>query len=192
VAHAIARAAVPNADPYLLPIAGLLTAIGLTEIYRLGPTDAFKQGLWIVIGVASSRSRSSGCAGLPRARAVQVPLRRRRDRTALPAPLPGDRNDRQRCALWVHIGGFTFQPGELAKIFLIVFLAGYLRDKREVLAQGRLKDFGPLLVIWGATMLVLVETNDLGSAFLYFGIFIAMLYIATARCSTSSPGSCSS
>ena len=64
---------------------------------------------------------------------------------------------------------------------LIVFLAGYLREKREVLAQGRLKDFGPLLVIWGGAMLVLVETNDLGSALLYFGIFLAMLYVATGR-----------
>src|SRR5256885_1691927 len=83
--------------------------------------------------------------------------------------------------LWVHVGSFQFQPGELAKICLIVFLAGYLREKREVLAQGRLKDFGPLLVIWGAAMLVLVETNDLGSALLYFGIFLAMLYVATGR-----------
>ena len=62
---------------------------------------------------------------------------------------------------------------------LIVFLAGYLRDKREVLAQGRLKDFGPLLLIWGAAMLVLVQTNDLGSALLQFGIFLAMVYVAT-------------
>jgi cell division protein FtsW (lipid II flippase) len=83
----------------------------------------------------------------------------------------------------VHVGSFQFQPGELAKISLIVFLAGYLREKREVLAQGRLKDLGPLLVIWAAAMLVLVMTNDLGSALLYFGIFIAMLYIATARLS---------
>src|SRR4029077_104897 len=59
--------------------------------------------------------------------------------------------------------------------------AAYLREKREVLAQARLKDLGPLLLIWGAAMLVLVETNDLGSGFLYFGIFLAMLYIATAR-----------
>ena len=83
--------------------------------------------------------------------------------------------------LWVESAALQFQPGELAKILLIVFLAGYLREKREVLAQGRLKDFGPLLVIWGAAMLVLVETNDLGSALLYFGIFLAMLYVATAR-----------
>jgi cell division protein FtsW (lipid II flippase) len=83
--------------------------------------------------------------------------------------------------LWVKVGPLQFQPGELAKILLIVFLAAYLREKREVLAQGRLKDVGPLLVIWGAAMLVLVETNDLGSALLYFGIFLAMLYVATGR-----------
>jgi cell division protein FtsW (lipid II flippase) len=83
--------------------------------------------------------------------------------------------------LWVGIGSFQFQPGELAKILLIVFLAGYLREKREVLAQGRPKDFGPLLVIWGGAMLVLFQTNDLGSGLLYFGIFLAMLYVATAK-----------
>jgi cell division protein FtsW (lipid II flippase) len=83
--------------------------------------------------------------------------------------------------LWVKLGPLQLQPGELAKIALIVFLAGYLREKREVLAQGRLKDFGPLLLIWGAAMLVIVETDDLGSALLYFGIFLAMLYVATGR-----------
>ena len=85
--------------------------------------------------------------------------------------------------LWVHFGSFRFQPGEFSKIFLIVFLAAYLREKREALAQARLKDVGPLLVIWGACMLVLVSSNDLGSGLLYFGIFLAMLYIATARLS---------
>jgi cell division protein FtsW (lipid II flippase) len=83
--------------------------------------------------------------------------------------------------LWVAIGPLTFQPGELAKVLLIVFLAAYLREKREVLAQGRLKDLGPLLLFFGAAMLVLAETNDLGSALLYFGIFLAMLYTATGR-----------
>jgi cell division protein FtsW (lipid II flippase) len=98
----------------------------------------------------------------------------------LPA-LPGFGQNINGARLWVHIGPYQFQPGEIAKIFLIVFLAGYLREKREVLAQGRLKDVGPLLVIWGATMLVLVMSNDLGSALLYFGIFLAMLYVATDR-----------
>ncbi len=81
----------------------------------------------------------------------------------------------------MKLGPLQFQPGEIAKICLIIFLAGYLREKREVLAQGRLKDFGPLLVIWGGAMLVLVETKDLGSALLFFGIFLVMLYVATSR-----------
>jgi cell division protein FtsW (lipid II flippase) len=85
--------------------------------------------------------------------------------------------------LWIHFGSLQFQPGELGKIALIVFLAAYLRERREVLAQGRLKDWGPLLVIWGGAMLVLFATNDLGSALLYYGIFLALLYIATARLS---------
>jgi cell division protein FtsW (lipid II flippase) len=181
-AHAVARATVPNADPYLLPLAGLLTAIGVTEIYRIDPSDAFKQGLWIVIAVAVF--------------AGGLLLLRRDYRTLenykylfglgsigllfLPA-LPGLGTTVNGARLWVHIGPYQFQPGELAKIALIVFLAGYLREKREVLAQGRLKDVGPLLVIWGGAMLVLVMSNDLGSALLYFGIFLAMLYAATGR-----------
>jgi cell division protein FtsW (lipid II flippase) len=184
VAHAVARRTVPNADPYLLPMAGLLTAVGLTEIYRLGPDDAFKQALWVVIGVAlfsvtliyfrrdyrvlESYKYLFGLGAI-----VLLFLPR----------VPGFGTTVNGARLWVHVGSFQFQPGELTKIALIVFLAAYLREKREVLAQGRLKDFGPLLVIWGATMLVLVETNDLGSALLYFGIFLAMLYIATARAS---------
>jgi len=99
---------------------------------------------------------------------------------ALPA-LPGLGTTVNGARLWVKVGSLQFQPGELAKILLILFLAGYLRDKREVLAQGRPKDFGPLLLIWGVAMLVLVETGDLGSALLFFGIFLAMLYVATAR-----------
>jgi cell division protein FtsW (lipid II flippase) len=181
-AHLMTRYAVPFADPYLLPIAGLLTAIGLTEIYRLNPDDAFKQGFWIVVAVAlfsltlfllarDYRRLESykylfglGAVGL-----LLLPI------------LPAIGSTVNGARLWVHVGSLQFQPGELAKILLIVFLAGYLREKREVLAQGRLKDFGPLLVIWGMAILVLLETRDLGGGLLYFGIFLAMLYVATAR-----------
>src|SRR5437588_4805687 len=181
-AHVVTRLTVPNADPYVLPIAGLLTAVGLTEIYRLHPQDAFRQGLWIVIAVVlfavalialqrDYRRLESYkyIAGLTAIFLLMLPA------------LPGFGTTVNGARLWVHVGPLQFQPGELAKIMLIVFLAGYLREKREVLAQGRLKDFGPLLVIWGGAMLVLVETNDLGSALLYFGIFLALLYIAAAR-----------
>ncbi len=188
-AHLVARLTVPNADPYLLPMAALLTAVGLTEIYRLGPDDAFKQALWVVIGV-----------GLFSATLLLARHDYRRLESYkyifgvlaivllfLPR-LPGLGTTVNGARLWVHVGSFQFQPGELAKIALIVFLAAYLREKREVLAQGRLKDWGPLLLIWGAAMLVLVETNDLGSALLYYGIFLALLYVATARLSFVAAG----
>jgi cell division protein FtsW (lipid II flippase) len=87
------------------------------------------------------------------------------------------------------VGDLIFQPGEFAKVLLVVFLAGYLRDNRELLAgTGRFgipspKHLGPLLLIWGGAMLVLFQTNDLGGALLLFSIFLAMLYVATARVS---------
>jgi cell division protein FtsW (lipid II flippase) len=181
-AHIVTRIAVPHAEPYLLPLVALLTAIGVTEIYRLDPTDALRQTTWIVVGVAAMalvllvfradyrRLESYKYVfGL-----VAVGL------LVLPA-LPGIGRTVNGARLWVEVGPIRFQPGEFAKVFLIVFLAAYLREKREVLAQARLKDLGPLLLFFGAAMLVLAETNDLGSAFLYFGIFLAMLYTATGR-----------
>jgi cell division protein FtsW (lipid II flippase) len=182
LAHLVARYTVPQADPYLLPMAGLLTGVGVTEIYRLEPADAFRQGMWIVIGVAlfgvtllllqHDYRRLEVYKYLFGLTAIGL--------LVLPA-LPVLGRSVNGARLWVHVGSLQFQPGELAKIMLIVFLAGYLREKREVLAQGRLKDFGPLLLIWGGAMLVLLETNDLGSGLLYFGVFLAMLYVATAR-----------
>jgi cell division protein FtsW (lipid II flippase) len=175
---------VPLADPYLLPMAALLTAIGVTEIYRLGPDNAFRQGLWIVIGVGAFAATLFwlhrdyrvlerykyvfGVTALVLLFLPRLPV--------IGKPINGSR-------LWIHIGSLQFQPGELGKIALIVFLAAYLRERREVLAQGRLKDWGPLLVIWGGAMLLLFVTNDLGSALLYYGIFLAMVYVATARAS---------
>src|SRR5581483_4574013 len=184
VAHVVARFTVPLADPYLLPMAALLTAIGITEIYRLGPSNAFRQGLWIVIGVAAFGATlfwlHKDYRGLERYKyifgVIAIGL------LFLPA-LPGLGQTINGSRLWIHVGSLQFQPGELGKIALIVFLAAYLREKREVLAQGRLKDWGPLLVIWGGAMLVLFATNDLGSALLYYAIFLAMLYVATARLS---------
>ena len=189
VAHFVARVTIPLADPYLLPMAALLTAIGLTEIYRLGPDKAFRQGLWVVIGVGvfsatlfwlrhdyrvlEQYKYVFGVTALVLIFLPRLPV--------IGEPINGSR-------LWIHVGSLQFQPGELGKIALIVFLAAYLRERREVLAQGRLKDWGPLLVIWGAAMLLLFVTNDLGSALLYYGIFLAMVYVATARLSFVAAG----
>ena len=182
VAHVVARFTVPYADPTLLPLVGLLTALGLTVIYRLGPDDARRQAVWVAVGIGVLAAtliwlrfdyrvleRYKYIFGIS---AVVLLL--------LPS-VPGLGYRVNGVNLWVKLGPMQFQPGELAKIFLIIFLAGYLRDKREALARGRLKDLGPLLVIWGAAMLVLVQTSDLGSALLNFGIFLAMVYIATGR-----------
>jgi cell division protein FtsW (lipid II flippase) len=180
-AHVVVRRTVPYADGALLPLAAVLTAFGLVMNYRLDPTGG-RQALWVLIGVAAF----AGTLILLRhdyrvlesyrylfgVAAVVLLL--------LPSlPVLGKRENDVR--LWVDLGPIQFQPGELAKICLILFLAGYLREKREVLAQGRIKDFGPLFAIWGAAMLVIVQTNDLGSALLNFGIFLAMLYVATGK-----------
>ena len=182
VAHLIARRTVPYADPALLPLGAVLTAIGLTVIYRLDPDDASRQATWVVVGVAvfggtlvwlrhdyRVLERYKYLFGIGAVLLLLLPS------------MPGLGREVNGVRLWVDLGPLQFQPGELAKIMLVVFLAGYLRDKREVLAQGRLKDVGPLLAIWGAAMLVLVQTSDLGSALLNFGIFLAMVYAATGR-----------
>ena len=187
-AHLIVRATLPHADPYLLPVAGVLTAVGLTMIYRIDPDLAFRQGLWVVIGVAAfaallvflkdyrSLDHVKYILGL-----VAIGL------LALPA-VPGLGRTINGASLWVGVGPVVFQPGEFAKVLLVIFLAGYLRDNREVLSMGSgryglpsPKHFGPLLVIWGGAMLVLFQTNDLGGGLLYFSVFLAMLWVATAR-----------
>jgi len=181
-AHVVVRRTTPYADGALLPLTAALTGIGLTVNYRLDPDEGARQALWVLVGV------SVFAATLVFLRHDYRVLESYRYLFGVGAVLllflpavPGLGERVNGARLWVDLGPLQFQPGELAKIFLILFLAGYLREKREVLAQGRLKDFGPLLAIWGAAMLVIVQSADLGSALLNFGIFLAMLYVATGR-----------
>ena len=195
--HVVLRFALPDADPFLLPLGGLLTAVGLTMIYRIDPDLALRQGLWVVVGIVAfsllvlfirdyrALDRYKYILGLT---AIFL--------LALPA-VPGLGRTINGASLWVGVGGLVFQPGEFAKVLLVIFLAGYLRDNREMLSvgQGRygfpsLKHFGPLLVIWGGAMLVLFQTNDLGGGLLYFSIFLAMLWVATARWQYVAVGLC--
>ena len=183
VAHVVARLTVPDADPTLLPLVALLTAIGLTVDLPARPRGRPTPGrLGRGRGRSRSRSRSSGFASTTASSsATSTSSGSRRSCCCCCRRCRGSGQRVNGVKLWINVGRLQFQPGELAKIFLIIFLAGYLRDKREALAQGRLKDLGPLLAIWGAAMLVLVQTSDLGSALLNFGIFLAMVYVATGR-----------
>jgi cell division protein FtsW (lipid II flippase) len=187
-AHLVVRFALPHADPYLLPLSGLLSAVGLTMIYRIDPDLALRQGLWVVIGLAAF----AGLVLFLKDHRVLDQVKYILGLTAivllvLPA-LPGLGRTINGASLWVDIGPIVFQPGEFAKILIVIFLAGYLRDNREMLSMGAgrygfpsPKYFGPLLLVWGGAMLVLFQTNDLGSGLLYFSIFLAMLWVATAR-----------
>jgi cell division protein FtsW (lipid II flippase) len=191
--HLFIRARLPYADPYLFPLCALLAAIGLVMLFRIDEGLALKQASIFVAG-----------AGLL---AVTILLLRdyhvlERYRyliaTAgillLMAPrLPGIGAQVNGAYLGIDLGPLSFQPAEMAKICVVIFLASYLREKRELLAIAArrvagitippLKHFGPLLVVWGASMFMLVYIRDLGSSLMFFGAFLALLYIATARLS---------
>jgi cell division protein FtsW (lipid II flippase) len=188
----------PRADATLLPLAVFLNGIGFVMISRLDKDEAQAQALWTALGIAAFiltlvvvRRTSS--------------LHRYRYTFAflgliaiiLPA-LPGVGTEINGARLWVRMGSFSFQPGEAAKVFLTIFIASYLVDTRELLKTSRrsigrvfipdIKFFGPLLVAWGASILVMVRQKDLGSSLLFFAVFAAMLYIATNRVSYLATG----
>jgi cell division protein FtsW (lipid II flippase) len=188
VAHLVLRLALPHADPYLLPLSGLLTAVGLTMIYRIDPDKALRQGLWVVIGLAAFAALVLFLKDHRKLDNVKYILGLSAIALLVLPALPGLGRTINGASLWVDVGPLVFQPGEFAKILLVIFLAGYLRDNREMLSIGAgrygfpsPKYFGPLLIVWGAAMLVLFQTNDLGSGLLYFSIFLAMIWVATAR-----------
>jgi cell division protein FtsW (lipid II flippase) len=192
-AHIFIRARLPDADPYMFPLVALLAAFGLVEIYRISPHRALGQAVWFGIGLGFF------CATILFLRDHRV-LERYRYTIAvvglglLLAPrLPGIGRSTNGAYLSVGIGPVQFQPAEFSKIAIIVFLASYLNEVRDVLVQGRLprlslKHLGPLLLIWGAAMLMLVFIRDLGSAIMFFGGFLALLYVATNRLSLVLPG----
>ncbi len=187
-AHVVTRLSLPAADPYLLPVIALLTGIGLTMIYRVDPDLALRQGLWVVVGLAAYAACSLFLRDYRRLDGIKYVLGLSAIvLLALPA-IPGLGETINGATLWIRLGPVTFQPGELAKVLIVVFLAGYLRDKREVLTSGpgllglpSAKHLGPLLLLFGGAMLVLFQTKDLGGALLYFSVFLTMLYVATGR-----------
>jgi cell division protein FtsW (lipid II flippase) len=183
-AHLFIRWRLPNADPYLFPTVAVLASVGLVELYRIQESYAIKQAGWFALGLVFF------CLTIVFLRDYRVLERYRYTISAgsigllLLPRLAGQATNGAYLA--IHVGSFSFQPAEFAKIGVIVFLASYLRDVREVLVQGRLprislKHMGPLIVIWGAAMLMLIFIRDLGSSLMFFGGFLALLYIATGR-----------
>jgi cell division protein FtsW (lipid II flippase) len=190
-AHLFLRFRLPYADPYLFPLCALLAAVGLVVIYRIDDKLAFDQASVFVLGLALF------CATIVFLRDYTV-LERYRYliATAGILLLLGPyitRHQTNGAYLTIDAGPISFQPAELAKICIVIFLASYLAEKRELLSVTArriagltippLKHFGPLLVVWGAAMLMLVFIRDLGSSVMFFGAFLALLYVATGRVS---------
>jgi cell division protein FtsW (lipid II flippase) len=189
--HLYLRVRLSYADPYLFPLMALLAAFGLVVLYRINDDLARDQASLFVLGLVLF------VATIELLRDYDV-LERYRYLIAtagiilLLAPrMPGIGEQVNGAYLGVSIGPISFQPAEFAKICLVVFLASYLREHREVLIVGArrvagitlppLKHFGPLLVVWGASMFMLVFIRDLGSSLMFFAAFLALLYVATGR-----------
>jgi cell division protein FtsW (lipid II flippase) len=191
--HLAVRRFAPRADGTLLGLAILLNGIGFVTIARLDPELARYQSLWTAVGVA---------AFVIVLRVVQRirDLERYRYTFALVgiaslllSAVPGIGREINGARLWVQIGPLNFQPGEAAKVTLVIFLAAYLVEKRELLSTptwrvGPMmlpdpKHFAPLLLAWGSSILVMVREKDLGSSLLFFAVFLAMVYMATGRAS---------
>ena len=189
VAHIGLRAGLPDADPWLLPLAALLTAVGLIEIYRLNPTLARDQSIWIVVGLAGFLALILLVGDVRRLESYKYTLGALAVTLLLLTMVVGTEINGAR--LWIRLGGIQVQPGEFSKLLLVVFLAGYLREKQEVLSMSHrtilgigfpaVRHLGPLLTMTGIALAVVAVMNDMGTALLLFGIFLAMLYVATGR-----------
>jgi cell division protein FtsW (lipid II flippase) len=192
-AHLVIRYALPDADPYLFPITAVLASVGIVMVYRIEPTLARQQAQWMVLGLVLFAAtilalRRRGVGVLERYRytiaALGIGL------TILPR-VPGIGEQVNGAYLDIHVGSVSFQPAELAKIAIVIFLASYLRDNRQILVTaGRrvlgltippMKQFGPMLIVWGAAMGTLLITRELGTSLMFYGAFLALLYVATGR-----------
>jgi peptidoglycan glycosyltransferase len=191
VAHVVIRKVAAAADGLLLPIAALLNGIGYVFIARLNDDLAALQATWTAVGIGAF------VATLVVVRDIKV-LRRYRYTFGLIGlgllmlPLvPGIGRSINGARIWEEIGPVSFQPGEFAKIALAVFFAGYLVENRELLGVATFKlgpfripdprHFVPVLAAWGVALVVMIFQRDLGSALLFFVLFVVMLWVATGR-----------
>ena len=202
ILHFVLRIVAREADPFVLPIGLTLNGLGIAEIYRIDipswttkfPTHAGERQIYwtiaalilaivVLIGIRNYRvlARYRYIAMFASIVLLLLPL------------VPGLRLTGLNAYVWIHLGPLSFQPGEIAKITLAIFFAGYLVQARDSLSLmgpkilgmrfPRPRDLGPILVIWGVAMVVLVFERDLGTSLLYFGLFLVMIYVATGKAS---------
>lgn len=199
--HVVIRVVAPYADPVLLPVVSALNGLGLAVIHRIDLANEAKgaafgpfagtQLIWMSLGVAlfigvlvvlrdHRRLQSlTYTAGLSAIVLLLLPL------------VPGIGRTINGSRIWIGLGPFSLQPGEIAKVLLVVAFAGYLVVHRDALALAgrrllfidlpRGRDLGPVLAVWLLALAILVVQTDLGSSLLFFGLFLVMLYVATER-----------
>lgn len=196
-AHIAIRLRAPYADPVILPIISALNGIGLAEIHRINLAQpqtapaAGSQLTWMSIGVIlfiavlfvlrdhRRLQTLTYTSGLAAVLLLLTPL------------VPGIGTSVYGAQIWIRVAGMSFQPGEVAKVLLVIAFAGYLVMHRDALALAgrrvlfidlpRGRDLGPILAMWLVSLGILVFQNDIGQSLLFFGIFVVMLFIATER-----------
>ncbi|MFI7545564.1 FtsW/RodA/SpoVE family cell cycle protein [Actinoplanes sp. NPDC049599] len=207
--HLVVRFIAPYADPVLIPTVALINGLGVGFLRRLdlAKSIADKQPEPGIFAGVGGRQLAWTLAALVLAAVLLLVVRDHKavSRYAytlglvgivlvmIPAVLPGRFSEINGAKLWIKVGGFSIQPGEFAKLALVSFFAYYLVRKREVLSLAsrrflgidfpRGRDLGPVITVWLLSLLVLVFEKDLGTALLYFGLFVVTLYVATERVS---------
>ncbi len=209
-AHIAVRFLAPWADPLLLPLAAVLNGLGVVMIYRLQESGRGKNSGEIISTLTTHAAGTQlvyTALGIVAFIVVLAVIREARVLQrytytlgtlglillAIPIPLPNSISEVNGAKVWITVGGFSIQPGEFARIALAVFFAGYLVSKRDVLSLAgrrvlgidlpRARDLGPVLVVWVASLLILIFESDIGTSALFFGLFVTMIYLATQRTS---------
>jgi cell division protein FtsW (lipid II flippase) len=195
--HIFIRVTLPNADPYIFPLVAVLACFGLVMVYRIaGATEARQQAQWFVLGLVlfagtviifrEYRKLENYRYLIVIGSILFMALPR------VPGLEAATQTQTYGAYLEIHLGSLTFQPTEFAKIGLVIFLASYLRDHRQALAEGRkilgyrvppLKHLGPVLLLWGIAMLILVFLHDIGSSLMFYAGLLSIIYVATQRVS---------
>ena len=191
VSHIATRFLAPDADPAILPIVFVLSGVGIGFVTRLAPNLAYNQVIWLFVSVAAMVVTLAISRKIERLANYKYTLMLLGFALLLSPLLPVLGTEYYGSRIWLSIGGFSFQPGELAKVVIVMALAGYLAVNREMLSvftwrlgPFRLPDMrtlAPLVIMWVIALLIVAFEKDLGSALVFFFVFLAMLYVATGK-----------